>query len=71
MHFINPTKRPPPQLVAKAMTLAAEINAPVYLYQYSGGWDFTEKIAKVPGGSLITELKGNPNNPESWNTGGC
>ena len=71
MHLINPTKRPPPELMTQAMALSAQTNASVYHYQYSGGWDCTDKIIKVPNGALITELKGDPNNPEFWNTGGC
>lgn len=44
---------------------------PVYLFQNQNGWDWVEKIAHVPPGSLITEIVGNSGAPETWNTGGC
>ncbi len=71
MHHINPVKQPPSETLAQAKARAVQIAGPVYLYQCTDGWGFTEKIAKVPGGALITEIKGNPDDPESWNTGGC
>lgn len=71
MQHINPARQPPSRILNQAKALAAQIAGPVYLYQYSGGWQFTEKIANVPSGALITEIKGNPDNPETWNTGGC
>lgn len=71
MHHINPAKLPPAELLQTARQLAVTAKRPVYLYQYSGGWGFTAKLTKVPAGALITEIKGNADASELWNTGGC
>ena len=71
MHIVNPAKNPPPELLVEANTWACQMNKPVYLYQSSEGWAWVKKLHQVPSGSLITEVVGNRDATESWNTGGC
>lgn len=71
MHIVNPAKSPPPELFVEASSWARRNNKSVYLYQSSDGWAWVEKLQQVPAGSLITEVVGNSDARESWNSGGC
>jgi hypothetical protein len=70
-HLPLATNSPPNEVIENAKKLALSQSGPVYLYQYTQGWGFTEKLAKVPSGALITLIHGNRHAPEVWNTGGC
>lgn len=71
MHVVNPAKNPPAELLAEASQWACQNNKPVYLYQSAKGWAWVAKLQQVPAGSLITEIVGNSETSELWNTGGC
>ena len=71
MKDVNPATQPPTVLLRQAQELATQLHSPVYLFQSSDGWGFTAKLTEVPSGALITEIRGNPEASESWNTGGC
>jgi hypothetical protein len=71
VHDINPALQPPDSVLVEAQGRALQMGKPVYLFQNQNGWDWVEKIAHVPPGSLITEIVGNSGAPETWNTGGC
>ena len=71
MHQINPAKSPPVLLLTEATNEAKRLGKPVYLFQNAQGWKWVKKLSAVPPGSLITEVVGNADDPESWNTGGC
>ena len=71
MHIVNPAKKPPPELLAEASRWAHQNVKTVYVFQCSEGWAWVKKLQQVPAGSLITEVVGNRDATESWNTGGC
>ena len=70
-HDVNPKHRPPGALLREARALAERLRRPVYLYQAAEGWGIARQLPQIPAGALITEIRGNPEDPELWNTGGC
>lgn len=68
---VNPARRPPGEMIQEAQQLAGRLGRPVYLYQSADGWGIARQLPQVPAGALITEIRGNPDDPELWNTGGC
>ncbi|MEM7294429.1 MAG: hypothetical protein AAF420_13700 [Pseudomonadota bacterium] len=71
MHTVNPNKPPPAEVLDEAREVAHANNKLVYLYQHHTGWGYTLKLTEVPAGALINEIRGNADDPEAWNTGGC